>query len=208
MDRPGAEQSYIMAGHLVAPLDVDSEPAIDAMNEILGGSFTSRINMNLREDKGWSYGVQSLVLNTQAQRPFLALAPVQSDRTADSIREMLTEFDNYLGAEPATDQEVETAKRTSTLTLPGRWETAGDIARDLQELERYDLPDDYWDRYADLVNAVDTEAVAGAARTTLRPDELTWLIVGDLRTIQSEVEALGIGPVAIIDTDGRIINTP
>jgi zinc protease len=178
------------------------------MNEILGGSFTSRINMNLREDKGWSYGVQSLVLNTQAQRPFLALAPVQSDRTADSIREMLTEFDNYLGAEPATDQEVETAKRTSTLTLPGRWETAGDIARDLQELERYDLPDDYWDRYADLVNAVDTEAVAGAARTTLRPDELTWLIVGDLRTIQSEVEALGIGPVAIIDTDGRIINTP
>ena len=207
MDRPGSEQSYIITGQLIAPMQVDDELAIDAMNDILGGNFTSRINMNLREDKGWSYGVRTTVVDTMAQRLFLALAPVQSDQTAPSMVEIAREFDDYLSTRPASEDEVATSKKRSTLTLPGRWETARSVGGDIAQLVRFGLPDDYWDRYAGLVEELDTGAVNRAARDTLVPSQLTWIVVGDLALIRPEIEKLGIGEVTVINTEGEIINT-
>jgi zinc protease len=203
VDRPGSEQSVIIAGHLVGKRDAADDLAVEAMNDILGGAFTSRVNMNLREDKGWSYGVGTFVVETQAQRPFLALAPVQADRTADSMKEIKREIEEFLSARGASEDEVATSKQRSTLTLPGRWETARAVARDIAELVRFDLPDDYWDNYARLVGNLDTSQVNAAARRLLKPDRMTWVVVGDRDVIEAQVRALGLGTVRIVDVDGN-----
>jgi zinc protease len=178
------------------------------MNDILGGAFTSRVNMNLREDKGWSYGADTVVVDTLAQRPFLAIAPVQADRTADSMQEIKRELTEFVGARGATEAEVATSKRRSTLTLPGRWETAQAVARDLAELVRFDLPDDYWDDYAELVGALDVADVGAAAERHLQPERLTWLVVGDLDVIETEVRALNLGEIRVLDVDGNPAGSP
>jgi len=208
IDRPGSPQSVIMAGQLVEPKNEDDDIAVDAMNDILGGAFTSRINMNLREDKHWSYGASTVIVDTQAQRPFLAIAPVQADRTADSMREIRTDIEAFIRDKGATPAEVATSKRRSTLTLPGRWETARSVARDIAALVRFGLPEDYWDQYAGLVNALDVEEVNAAAQRLLKPDRLIWVVVGDLKTIEQDVRALGLGNVSVIDSDGNPVRTP
>ncbi len=208
VDRPGAEQSVIIAGQLIGKRDESDDIAVEAMNDILGGSFVSRINMNLREDKGWSYGADTVVFDTQAQRPFLAIAPVQADRTAESMREIQREIAEYAGARGPTAEEVAASKRRSTLTLPGRWETSRAVARDIAELVRFGLPDDYWTSYAELVGALDAEDVNAVAKRVLAPDRLTWVVVGDLDVIEAGVRALGLGEVRIVDVDGAPVGNP
>ena len=208
VDRPGAEQSVILAGHLIGKRDEADDIAVEAMNDILGGAFVSRVNMNLREDKGWSYGADTVVFDTQAQRPFLAIAPVQGDRTAEAMREIEREIAEYAGARGPTPEEVAASKRRSTLTLPGRWETARAVARDIAELVRFDLPDDYWSSYAELVGALDADDVNAVTKRVLAPDRLTWVVVGDLDVIEADVRALGLGEVRIIDVDGAPVGNP
>ena len=208
INRPGSEQSTIIAGHLIVPRREPDDIALSAMNDILGGSFTSRINMNLREDKSWSYGVSTSIVGTQAQRPFLAVAPVQADKTSEAMQELKREIDQFLTAKRATEAEVATSKKRSTLTLPGRWETARAVARDISELVRYQLPDDYWTRYADLVGQLSVDEVNTAATGTLHPDQLTWVIVGDLSVIEPKVRELGFGAVSVIDVDGNSAANP
>lgn len=207
LNRPAAEQSYIIAAQLIEPKQEDGELAIEAMNDILGGNFTSRINMNLREDKAWSYGARTTIVDTKAQRPFIVLAPVQSDQTAPSVAEIVKEVERILTDAPVTAEEVSTSKKRSTLTLPGRWETARAVAGDIAELVRFDLPDDYWDQYAELVGELDAGAVNAAAQSVLAPDKLTWIIVGDVALMEDDVRALGLGEVSIIDADGEIVTT-
>ena len=208
IDRPGSEQSVIIAGHLIGKRNRDDDIAVEAMNDILGGAFTSRVNMNLREDKGWSYGADTAVVQTQAQRPFLAIAPVQADQTAASMREMKREIEEFVGPRAATEAEVATSKRRSTLTLPGRWETARAVARDIAELVRFRLPDDYWNDYAELVGGLDTADVNGAATRLLHPDRMTWVVVGDRSVIEASVRALQFGEVHIVDADGNTPDSP
>jgi zinc protease len=208
IDRPGAEQTTIIAGHLVPAKTPDGEIAIDAMNDILGGAFTSRINMNLREDKTWAYGADTEIVDTQAQRPFLALAPVQADKTAEAMVEIKRELDDFVGTRPPTAQEVATSKNGSTLTLPGRWETSSSVARDIAALVRFHLPDDYWSRYAELVAHLTVGEVDAAAKRLLAPNRLTWVVVGDRGVVESKVRALGYGEVAVIDADGKPVATP
>ena len=203
LNRPGSQQSIVIAGQLVEQRRAEREIAIDAMNDILGGSFTSRINMNLREDKAWSYGTRSMILDTLAQRPMFVYAPVQADKTAPAMLEIVRELEEYVAGQPATEEEVATAKNRSTLTLPGRWETTRAVLGDIAEIVRFGLPDDYWDRYPALVRELSVPDVNAAARELLTPDRLTWVVVGDLSIIESEIRALELGPVQIIDVDGN-----
>jgi zinc protease len=159
--------------------------------------------MNLREDKGWTYGADTVVVETQAQRPFLAIAPVQGDQTAASMQEIKREIAEFIGTNAATEAEVATSKKRSTLTLPGRWETGRAVARDIADLVRFDLPDDYWNDYAELVGGLDVAEVNAVARRLLQPDRLTWVVVGDLGAIEAQVRALGFGAVTIVDVDGN-----
>ena len=205
LDRPGAQQSIVMAAGL-APARKDSDDlAVETLNTLLGGSFTSRVNMNLREDKGWSYGARSLLLGARAQRPFLVYAPVQTDKTSESMSEVIRELRDVVGGRPATEAEVLQAKAGQTLTLSGRWETLGALGSSVAEIVQYDLDDDYYQRYAGEVTALDTDRVARAAGEIVRPDNVVWVVVGDLSQIEDRVRALNLGPVSVIDADGNVV---
>lgn len=205
IDRPGSEQSIIFAGN-IAPAVVDgNELAIEAMNEIIGGSFTSRINMNLRDEKAWAYGASTFLMSTKGQRPFIAYAPVQTDKTMESMAEIKRELVEYLGDHPATDAEISKAKNNSTLSLPGRWETANAVLRDIGEIVTYDLPDDYWDTYAKNVRDLSAQQIAAAAQQIIKPDNMIWVVVGDREKIESRIRELELGEIIILDVDGNVL---
>ena len=203
IDRPGSEQSIIIAGNIAPAVSDGNEIAVETMNEIIGGSFTSRINMNLREDKAWSYGARTLLLDTKAQRPFIAYAPVQTDKTMESMAEIKRELVEYLGDSPATAEEINKVKSNNTLSLPGRWETASAVLRDIGEIVTYDLPDDYWDTYADSVRNVSAAQIGEAAEAVIKPDNLIWVVVGDREKIESRVRELELGEITLLDQDGN-----
>ena len=205
IDRPGSEQSIIFAGNIAPAVGDGNELAIETMNEIIGGSFTSRINMNLREDKAWAYGAFTLLLDTKGQRPFIAYAPVQTDKTMESMAEVKRELVEYLGDNPATDEEINKVKSNNTLSLPGRWETAAAVLRDIGEIVTYDLPDDYWDTYADSVRNVSAGQIAAAADAVIKPENLIWVVVGDREEIESRVRELELGEITFLDQDGNEI---
>jgi len=197
IDRPGAPQSFILAAHLGPKGGAPNEVAITAMNDIIGGQFTSRINSNLREDKGWSYGSTSLLLGAKGQRTWLIFAPVQTDRTADSITEIVSELEGYLGSKPATAEEVRIVTLDRVRSLPGSFETAGSVLGSIASSGVYGRPYDYpttlKDKYAELSPA----KVAATAREVIKPAALTWLVVGDRAKIENELRALDIGEVVI-----------
>ncbi len=205
MDRPGSQQSIIFAGHVAPPKANDQEIAISAMNDIIGGTFTSRINMNLREDKHWSYGARSLLVGARGQRPFLAYASVQSDKTAESMREMKKELDTYISTNPATEAELDKVKKNRILSLPGKWETAGSVSGSLSEMVRYHLPSNYWSTYPQKVAELNLEQVRKAGKTVLHPDRMVWVVVGDVTKIEDKIQKLGFGTVKRIDADGHIL---
>jgi len=203
LDRPGAAQSILLAANLAPAYGEGDEIAIDAMNEIIGGSFTSRVNMNLREDKSWAYGAFTLMLDTRGQRPFIVYAPVQTDKTMESIAEIRRELNEYLGDRPATGAELDKVKDANTLSLPGRWESGGAVLGDLASLVTYDLPDDYWDDYADEVRGLSLDEVMQAADSVIRPDNLVWIVVGDREQIESRIRELELGEITLLDADGN-----
>jgi zinc protease len=207
LDRPGAQQSILMAAHLAPPRDNPDELAISTLNTLLGGSFTSRVNMNLREDKGWSYGARTLLLGAKAQRPFIVYAPVQTDKTAESMMEVVGELRAITGDRPATAAEIAQAKAGQTLTLAGRWETLSALGGSATEIVQYDLDDDYYQRYAAAIRDLGEDEVADAAQALVRPDNVVWVVVGDLAEIEDAVRALNLGPVEVIDADGNVVRT-
>ena len=206
LDRPQAQQSIILAGHLAQPRNTPDNIAIETMNTILGGAFISRINMNLREEKGWSYGASSLLLPARGQRPFLVYAPVQTDKTKESMLEILGELQDYIGQVPPTEDEVLTAQQNQTLALPGQWETNGSVESSILDLVQYELSPDYYDTYAEEVRALSLDQVSAAAVSVLRPDQLIWVIVGDLSQIEAGIRELGLGEVTHLDADGNVID--
>ena len=206
IDRPGSIQSVILAGHVAPPKANANEFAIQAMNEVLGGDFTSRVNMNLREDKDWAYGAYTLFISTRGQRPFLAYAPVQSDKTAASMAELKLEIERLLGEKPATAEELGRVMNQNTLSLPGRWETAGSVAGSLAEIVRFGLPDNYWQTYAQRIRSVTLDDVGAAAAEVLKPDNMLWVVVGDRATIEADIRALGYDDIEIVDADGNAVD--
>jgi zinc protease len=199
VDRPGAQQSLIIAGQLAPPKSDPREVAFEAFNELLGGSFSGRINMNLREDKHWSYGAYSLIFDTRGERPFLVYAPVQTDRTTQAMAEIRGELEAAVGRRPPRAEELASAKDQATLTLPGRWETSSAVARDIAEQVRFGLPGDHWDRYAGRVRALDLAQVSSAGKALVAPRRLVWLVVGDRAVIEPGIRALGLGEIRVLE---------
>jgi zinc protease len=205
IDRPQSQQSIIFAGHVAPPKANDDEIAIMAMNDALGGSFTSRINMNLREQRGWAYGAFSFMMDARGQRPFIAYAPVQSDRTADSMQEIFNELTGVIGDAPVTAEELAKVVDDRTKSLPGRWETGNSVAGSLIESIRFGYDDDYWDVYAQRFLDLEPDDLHRAAAEVVRPDRLIWVVVGDRASIEEPVRALGFGDIRFLDADGNPI---
>jgi len=205
VDRPGSIQSVILAGHVAPAYAAEREAAIDALNLALGGSFTSRINMNLREDKHWSYGAGSSLRAVKGQRSFAVRAPVQTDKTRESMEEIAKELRAIREAAPVTAAELAKAQDVLTRTLPGSWETLNGVGGAIETLLRHGLPDDHFTIHAAKIRSLKTADIEAAARELLHPDKLVWVVVGDRSKIEAAIRDLGWGEVKIVDADGRAL---
>jgi predicted Zn-dependent peptidase len=203
IDQPGAIQANIYVGQLMPSTKDAGATRLEIANAVLGGEFSSRLNMNLREDKHWAYGAYSFLQNAIGERPWLAFAPVQIDKTTESLKEMSREINDYAsGKTPATPAEVSKIQATEIRGLPGSFETANAVMGSLAGNVRYDRPDDYVTRRATEIKALTPAQVADAAKA-IEPNALTWVVVGDLSKIEKQVRALGLGEVSVVDADGK-----
>jgi zinc protease len=206
IDRPGSPQSVILAGHVSLPKNNPDEIAIESMNQLLGGSFTSRINMNLREDKHWSYGSRTIMVDAKGPRPFVAFAPVQSDKTAESMQELANELNAILKDRPIEQDELDKVQANRILRLPGSWETSAEVSAAIQEIVEFDLPLDYYSNFAAEVQALELADVQSAASRVVQPQGVTWVVVGDRSLIEEGIRELGWADVQLLDPDGNVVN--
>ena len=202
IDKPDAQQSVVLAGTLAPPPDAGREAALEAINNIFGGSFGARLNMNLREEKHWTYGAGSLVVGARAQRPFLTYTSVQTDKTKETLAEFVREFQEILTTRPATEEELDKVKAQTILELPGSQETMNAVGGMITDLLQYGLPDDYFQSYVGRVRALDTDAVNRAAKLLIDSQRTIWVVVGDRRAIESDVRSLNLGEIRFVDGDG------
>jgi zinc protease len=203
IDKPGAQQSLILAGLLAPPTTAPNNLEIQTMNGAFGGVFSSRLNMNLREDKHWAYGAYSFTQEALGQRPYLLYAPVQTDKTAESAAELLKEVKAVIGDRPLTPAEIQKIKVNDVRSLPGSYETAGAVLGALAENALYHRPDDYIATLKQRTQAQTDANVRAAATQIIQPGALTWVIVGDLSKIEQPVRALDLGAVSVVDADGK-----
>jgi len=158
--------------------------------------------MNLREDKHWSYGAQSFVQEARGPSLFTAFAPVQADKTKESFAEMRREMTELLKDRPLTADELRLAQNNLTLALPGEWETSGAVAGTIAGIVGYGLPDTYYDTYVQRISTLTPADVGRAAGVVVKPQNLTWVVVGDRAKVEPELRSLGLD-VKVIDADGH-----
>ena len=207
LNRPESEQSVIIAGNLTGKYGDVSEVALEQMMSILGGDFTSRINMNLREDKHWSYGARSMVLDSKAERPFLLYAPVQTDKTAESVTELRKEISEFISTRPATQEELDKVKTNQVLKLPGQWETNSSVNNSVTNIVKYNLPDNYYQRYDAEVRNLSLADLQKVSKEVVNPETVNWFMVGDRAKIAANLDKLGFDSIIEIDADGKPIKT-
>jgi zinc protease len=205
VNRTAAEQSLLIAVELAPPRSDPDDIAFEAVNTVLGGSFISRLNMNLRQDKHWSYGAGSTLINTKGQRPFVVSAMVQTDKTAESMQEAMKELRGLVGTHQPTDAEIKAAKDTLVLTLPGSNETSREVASSYADILTYGLPDTYLNEFVGKVGALSSADLQAAAARLVHPDALTWVIVGDVAAIEAPIRKLGLGEVKVLDAEGTVL---
>jgi zinc protease len=201
VDRPGAAQSEFRLGQVAVPRVTPDYYPLIVLNAILGGQFVSRLNMNLREDKGYTYGVRSGFEFRRAAGPFIVQAAVQTAVTADAVKETFAELKAIAGSRPATPDELDLAKSALTKGYARNFETASQIGRGLAQLALYDLPDDTLEQFVPSVQAVEIAAVTEAAQR-FDPGRMTVAIVGDREKVEPGLGALGLGAVTVLsDTE-------
>ena len=205
VDKPGALQSVIFAGQLTIPLNAPDSLPLSVVNTIFGGNFSSRINMNLREDKHWSYGVYAYVADTVGQRPYISVSSVQTDKTQESMQELLKEYASIADGKSITAAELAAAQASETLSLPGGFETAGQLSGAYRNILQYKLPEDYYDKYTGNITSLTPEKANALAARLITPGKLTWVVVGDLSKVEAGVRALNLGEVRKLDADGNLL---
>jgi zinc protease len=195
--RPGAVQSEIRVGHVGAPRSTPDYYPLSIANMVLGGMFTSRLNLNLRENNGFTYGVRSRFTFRSQAGPFQVSTAAGNEVTAPAVREIMHELDRMASDGP-TDEEVSAARDYAAGVFGLQLETAGQIATRVSQLVVFGLPDDHFDRYRDEVRSVTTAEAAAAASRHIRPAEAQIVVVGDADVIGEPIGELGLGPVEII----------
>jgi zinc protease len=193
VDRTGAAQSELRIGHLGVSRRTPDYHALLLLNLVLGGQFVSRLNMNLREHKGFTYGARSWFEFRLGPGPFQMSASVQTEVSADAISEALAEVRTMHGERPVTGEELDVARASLTRGYPRNFETADQVARSVAQLALYELPDDYFAVFVPRINALALETVRGAAERHLDADRLLTVIVGDRAKVQPTLSVLGLG---------------
>jgi zinc protease len=205
IDKPGAAQSYILAGTIAPPRNSPQEIALGIWNDIMGGTFGGRLNMNLREDKHWSYGARTVFQFARGDSAWVARAPVQTDKTKESLMEINKELRDVFAARPMSEDEINKDKDNRTLRLAGSRETMAEVGDAIENVVEYGLPDDYYSTYASKVRALTTSDLTTAGKSFLNPDRLVWVVVGDLAKVEAGIRELNLGTVHVVDADGNSI---
>jgi predicted Zn-dependent peptidase len=202
VDKPDAEQSQIRIGWVGVPRSTPDYFPLLVLNTVLGGSFTSRLNQNLREEHGYAYGASSFFDMRLSAGPFVAAAGVQTDKTAEAVREFFAELEGIRN--PIGEEELAKAKNFIALGFPAEFETSTDLSGRLEELVIYRLPDDHFERYVPNVLAVTAAAAQQAAERYVQPSRLAVVVVGDRKTIEPGLRALNLGPVRVLTVDEAV----
>lgn len=190
IDRPGSAQAEVRVGTVGVPYGTPDHHAIVLANAVLGGLFNSRVNMNLREDKGWTYGARTSFRFRRGPGPFVARTAVETEVTGPAFQEILDEIER-MRVDLVSDEELELARHALTLSLPLQFETPAQITRKVSRQRIYGLPEDYWERFRERLEAVTAAEVRKACRTYLDPARLVLLAVADAKTAMPAMEALG-----------------
>ncbi len=206
-DLPGAEQSLVSAADLSLPVTAPEHEAADLANAVLGGLFTSRLNINLREQKHWTYGAFSGLQESVGPGLFAARASVETPHTAAAMAEMKREIADIAGKRPPTAAELDAARKSLVRALPGQAETAGGVLALYQRLLAFGLPTDRYSGYGDRLAALKPADVTRAAALLARPNALTWFVVGDLAKIEADIRKLKLklGPVTVLNARGETL---
>ncbi|MCB0629627.1 MAG: pitrilysin family protein [Saprospiraceae bacterium] len=204
MDRPESEQSVIIGGYLVDPYGKLDEIGRETAMNVLGGEFTSRINMNLREDKHWAYGASAFVMQGKGERPLLAYAPVQTDKTKESVQEIMKEFEMFVGDKPITEAEFEKTTGNAILQMPGQWETNNAVMGSLTNQIKYGLEDNYYQTYGNKIKNLKLNDVQTLSEKLVRPGDMAYFVVGDKEKILPGLKELGL-EIIFVDADGNPI---
>lgn len=204
-DKPGAAQSVIRAGHLTIPRHHPDYFSMNLMNYIFGGQFSARLNMNLRQDKGYSYGYMSSIDWYTASSSMSAGGSVQTEVTKESVAETLKEFADVQGSRPITQEEFTDSKDGILRGFPAQFETQGQMVSQLFRITAFDLPNDYFRTYPDHVNAVQLDDVQRVAKELIHGDQLKIVVVGDAAVVEPGLKELGL-PVVRIDYEGQVIS--
>ena len=202
VDMPGAEQSQIRIGWVGVPRSTPDYFTIEVLNTILGGSFTSRLNQNLREEHQYSYGASSRFDMRLSAGAFQAGAGVQTDKTAEALKEFFNELNGIL--KPVPEEELAKAKNYVALSFPSEFETSGDLSSKMDEMVIYNLPDQYFGNYVDNLQKVTAAAVQKVAATYIQPSKFAVVVVGDRKVIESGIRALNLGPVRVMTVDEAV----
>ncbi|HUO16498.1 MAG TPA: pitrilysin family protein [Verrucomicrobiae bacterium] len=205
IDRPGSGQSIIFGAQLAPPQNDPDAIALQLVNGIFGGTFSSRINMNLREDKHWSYGVRSVLPAARGQRPYISVSPVQTDKTKESMVELIKEYEGIAGEKPITKEELADEQDNATLGLPGSFETVQQLSGAYGNILEYSLPEDYYNTFTAKAMSLTPDGADQIAKKYIQPDHLVWVVVGDMSKVEAGIRELNIGEVHKIDADGNAV---
>jgi predicted Zn-dependent peptidase len=201
IDRPQSPQSFILAGQIIPAEGTQDLLDLTASNQALGGDFLARINMELRERRGWSYGAQGVASLREHQIPYIIQAPVQSDQTGPSIAAAMEMVRNFLTTEGVKPNELQRIIAGSTGALPGQFETSPAVLGALRSNALYRRPDNYWDTIADRYRGMTAQQMDTAARRYINPANFVWVVVGDAQRIRPQLERLNM-PIEVMTLPG------
>lgn len=204
IDKPNAPQSFIVAGQLI-DRNMRDDVSFNVLHEILGGAISSRLMMNIREEKHWAYFAFNSIFNTNGQQMHVALTSVQIDKTKEAIQEIIKEYKEIGTTRPPTEKELSSIQKMMVQSLAGRWESNQSVLWTYLDLFVYKKPGSYWKDYADKVNAVTSDDIKKTAQKVLRPEKLMWVIMGDREKIESSLKTLG-WEIKVVDGDGNPVN--
>ena len=202
IDKPGAAQSQIRIGWVGVPRSTPDYPTLQVLNTILGGSFTSRLNTNLRETHGYSYGAFSGFEERISPGTFSARAGVQTDKTSEALKEFFNELTGIL--KPIPGEELDKARNYVALSFPAEFESTGDLAQKMEEQVVHNLPDEYFPSYIRSVVQVARPGVEKAALQYIQPGKFAVVIVGDRTVIEPGIRALNLGPIEVLSVEQAI----
>ena len=205
VDKPGSPQTQLRVATIGAPRSTPDFRPLQVMNLVLGGSFSSRINMNLREAHGYTYGANSQFIFRRGAGPFTVASGVRTDVTAPAVNEIFKEIRAMIDA-PVAPEELKRAKDALTNSLASAFETGANAVNNLSNVFIYDLGLDYYSRYAAQVDAVTSDQALAVARKYLRPANMVVIAVGDRAAIEAELRKLNLGTVEIRDAEGKPVS--